>query len=136
MNTITTKRHPKRSDEEWIQIIQECRTSGLTDKKWCEEHHIAPSNLYYHIRRLTEKACGAEIPENPRVSSRETHEVVPLRVSEEAPFDDLIPEQPQTSVSPSEAAIRLNIHDISMEIFNHAEKDTILNTLDALRMIC
>lgn len=26
------QRHPKRSDQEWMELIQECRTSGLTDK--------------------------------------------------------------------------------------------------------
>lgn len=51
------KRHPRRSDEEWLNIIHECRTSGLPDKIWCEEHHIQPSKFYYHIRRLRAKAC-------------------------------------------------------------------------------
>ena len=51
------KRHPRRSDEEWLNIIHECRTSGLSDKIWCEEHHIQPSKFYYHIRRLRAKAC-------------------------------------------------------------------------------
>lgn len=26
------QKHPKRSDQEWMELIQECRTSGLTDK--------------------------------------------------------------------------------------------------------
>ncbi|WP_416386550.1 IS66 family insertion sequence element accessory protein TnpA [Blautia faecis] len=43
------KRHPRRSDEEWLNIIHECRTSGLSDKIWCEEHHIQPSKFYYHM---------------------------------------------------------------------------------------
>ena len=29
------QRHPKRSDQEWMELIQECRTRGLTDKAWC-----------------------------------------------------------------------------------------------------
>ena len=51
------KRHPRRSDEEWLDIIHECRTSGLPDKTWCEEHHIQTSKFYYHIRRLRAKTC-------------------------------------------------------------------------------
>ena len=46
------KRNPRRTDEEWINLIQECRSSGLSDKCWCEEHHIHTSNFYYQIRRL------------------------------------------------------------------------------------
>ena len=34
------KRHPRRSDEEWLNIIKECRTSGLPDKTWCLDHGI------------------------------------------------------------------------------------------------
>ena len=59
------KRHPRRSDEEWLNIIHECRTSGLSDKTWCEEHHIHTSKFYYHIRRLRAKAC--EITERSEV---------------------------------------------------------------------
>ena len=48
--TRMVQRHPKRSDQEWMELIQECRTSGLTDKAWCERNHIQRSSLYYHIR--------------------------------------------------------------------------------------
>lgn len=41
-----------RTDEEWLSLIQECRSSGLTDKQWCEAHQICPSNFYYQIKRL------------------------------------------------------------------------------------
>ena len=67
-----TKRHPRRTDEEWRTLIQECRTSGLTDKHWCQNHNIQPSNLYYHIRRLEEKSC------NIANSYTETSEIVQL----------------------------------------------------------
>lgn len=56
-----TQRNPRRTDEEWLSLIQECRSSGLSDKCWCEEHHIHTSNFYYQIRRLRKKACT--IPE-------------------------------------------------------------------------
>lgn len=46
-----TKRHSRRTDEEWMNLIHECRTSGLTDKRWCQEQNIQPSNFYYHIPR-------------------------------------------------------------------------------------
>ena len=47
----------RRTDQEWLDLIQECRTSGLTDKAWCEQQHIQRSNFYYQIRRLRKKAC-------------------------------------------------------------------------------
>ncbi|MFR5148830.1 MAG: IS66 family insertion sequence element accessory protein TnpA [Ruminococcus sp.] len=54
------KKNPRRTDKEWLNLIQECRSSGLSDKCWCQEHHIHTSNFYYQIRRLRQKAC--EIP--------------------------------------------------------------------------
>ena len=76
-----TKRHPRRTDEEWMNLIQECRTSGLTDKEWCREHQIHSSNFYYHIRRLREMAC--EIPEPASGSTRTGfQEVVPITFEE------------------------------------------------------
>ena len=51
------KKNPRRTDKEWLNLIQECRSSGLSDKCWCQEHHIHTSNFYYQIRRLRQKAC-------------------------------------------------------------------------------
>ena len=69
----------RRTDQEWLDLIQECRTSGLTDKAWCEQQHIQRSNFYYQIRRLRKKAC--EIPDNPVSSCQEHHEVVAIDFS-------------------------------------------------------
>lgn len=74
------KRHPRRYDEEWLNIIHECRTSGLSDKIWCEEHHIQPSKFYYHIRRLRAKAC--EITEREDTLPQK-QEVVPVSFAEQ-----------------------------------------------------
>lgn len=49
------KKNPRRTDKEWLDLIQECRSSGLSDKCWCQEHHIHTSNFYYQIRRLRQK---------------------------------------------------------------------------------
>ncbi len=37
----------RRSDSEWLQIIQKCRQSGMSDSSWCEQHDI-----YNHIHVL------------------------------------------------------------------------------------
>ena len=57
------------SDEKWLDLISECRSSGLSDKDWCMEHQIGISTFYYHVKRLCNKACsippaavGAVIP--------------------------------------------------------------------------
>lgn len=45
----------RRTDDEWLSIINECRTSSCPDKFWCQEHNITLSTFYYQIRRLPKK---------------------------------------------------------------------------------
>lgn len=124
----------KTTDQVWLDLIQKCRTSGLTDKEWCEQQHIQRSNFYYQIRRLRKKAC--EIPDNPISSCQEHHEVVAIDFS--------VPESlPEKNISRERAnemmdipAIRLGFPGFSMEIRNGAAGETIRNAIAALQQIC
>lgn len=40
---MSKKRAPGRSLDEWMELVIECRQSGLTDAAWCNEHGISPS---------------------------------------------------------------------------------------------
>ena len=130
------------SDEEWLALINECRTSGMTDKAWCEVHDIHTSKFYYHIKRLRNKSC--EIPDVIRSSSPKTQpvkqEVVAIDLS-----DSTLMEQPSFQTCSAKAletvpvmdvAIRVNLNGIQLEISNHAAQDTIFNTLSALQKLC
>ena len=46
------KRAPGRSLEEWMDLVIQCRQSGLTDAAWCNEHGISPSCFYNAVTRL------------------------------------------------------------------------------------
>lgn len=45
-------RKPQRIDQEWLDLIQECRASGISDKDWCdlqfgeEKHYICMAAIY------------------------------------------------------------------------------------------
>ena len=41
------KRNPRRTDKEWLDLIQECRSSGLSDKCWCQE-----------VKQSDDNSCG------------------------------------------------------------------------------
>ena len=58
---MSKKRAPGRSLDEWMELVTECRQSGLTDAAWCNEHGISPSCFYNAVTRLREKAC--QIPD-------------------------------------------------------------------------
>ena len=49
---MSKKRAPGRSLDEWMELVTECRQSGLTDAAWCNEHGISPSCFYNAVTRL------------------------------------------------------------------------------------
>ena len=112
----------RRSDQEWTFIIQERRTSGLSDQQWCKQHDIPVSTFYSKISMLRKKAC--DIPKAQHHISHKPQEVVPLEIIED------------TDVPSSSTAVVLNIQRYRIEIANHAAKQTIINTLSVLQQLC
>lgn len=47
----------RRTADEQYQLIMECRSSGLGDYQWCNEHGIKPGTFYNWVKRLRKKAC-------------------------------------------------------------------------------
>ena len=45
---MMNKRAPRRSDEEWHQIILVARASGLSDFEYCRNNSI-PSSSFYRV---------------------------------------------------------------------------------------
>lgn len=124
------------SDRHWYDIIQQCRTSGKSDYQWLLEHDIKSSTFYYHVKRLRKKAC--EIPVTSReLSKPEVQEVVPVFFEkEEAAVSDPSTTAAFTQAPGDQAAIRLQIHGVSIEISNCASQAVIQNTLSALQGLC
>ncbi len=44
----------KRTDQEWFDLIKDCKTSSLKVKIWCEQHGITAKAIDYHSRRPPE----------------------------------------------------------------------------------
>ena len=125
------QRKPRRTDEEWLSLIQECRSSGLSDKCWCEEHHIHTSNFYYQIRRLRKKACTIPEPIHSTFSGRQ--EVVQLAFGEETPCPSASLAVPEIS---SDTAVKMTYHGFQIEITNAAHRETISDLLSVLHSLC
>ena len=121
------------SDRQWYDLIQQCRTSGKSDRQWLSENNISSPTFYYHVKQLRKKAC--EIPESLYSGISEKQDVVPMVIQ------DLPPEKNNTVVSETVSktdgtAIRLIIHGITVEITNQAAPDIIQNTLSVLQYLC
>ena len=47
--------------QNWIKIIRECQSSGLTNKEWCEQNGVSEKSYYYHLAKIRKLAL-TEIP--------------------------------------------------------------------------
>lgn len=114
------------SNDHWLELITQCRSSGLTDRQWCIEKGIPVSTFYYHVRALRQKACV--VPEAADAAAQK-QEVVQIPLWET---------EPQTSVpvSASIPSVCLEMQGIRVEIHEQAGADVIRNTLLALRQLC
>lgn len=75
-----------RSDQEWFEIINECRKSGLTDRSWCYKNNITPSSFYTALSRLKSKAyvIPDSEPFNNNYDFTSKQEVVKVQISQES----------------------------------------------------
>ena len=60
-------RNKRRTDEEWLSLIQECRSSGFSHRVWCEQNDISVNTFYNTITRLKKKACMVPEATGPTV---------------------------------------------------------------------
>lgn len=127
------QKRTRRSDQEWMELIQECRSSGLSDQAWCSEHEIPLSTFYNRISYFRKQAC--DIPSPSRDSVQPSQQVVSLPVMEDTGIPALYDAQETERFSCLPAVI-LTVKGCRVEINNHADKDTIQNTLLALQQLC
>ena len=125
-----------RTDQEWLELIQECRSSGLSDKDWCDLNSISRSSFYYHLRKLRKQAC--HIPEalsSGKIPLRQ--EVVPVQIQDDNAIS-LLPTDPapQLSGPGNSPAICIRFRNVEIEILNNADSDVIRNTLTAVGSLC
>ena len=107
---------------EWAEMVGECRNSGKTVLRWCEEHRINSKTYYYRLKQV----CNAV----PALSKSLN---LPVGCEEEAPEFAKIA---SACRSTREAAITLRFGSIEVQIHNGAENETIESTLRVLTSIC
>ena len=105
---------------EWHELINQCKSSGLSDWEWCRQNHIPQSSFYYQLRKLrslkSETSEAVQImpttPEMVPAALPETHEVVPLIIR-----DDYNSNKINVPGHDSIAA-KINIKGVSIDIYN------------------
>lgn len=125
-------RNKRRTDEEWLSLIQECRCSGFSDRVWCEQNDISINTFYNTITRLRKKACM--IPETSGSTMDDLPEIVQLSLVRESHAQ--LPDSPQqlsADIAPSGEALTIMVNGCKVAINNNACRDVIYHTISALR---
>lgn len=124
----------RRSQEEWMELIQICLNSGLSDRAWCIQEGISPNTFYSAIKSLRKKSC--DIPASALTRMPETHEIVRVSVDHDSPIADTLSWKSDIPVKVNEhPAITLTVKGCVLEIQNTAGRDLIFHTLSALQQL-
>lgn len=134
-----SKRAPRRSNEEWRQIILEARSCGGSDFEYCRSHGIPHSTFYRALSRLRQQAC--ELPAKP-VTNEQRQEIVPVNISE-LPLGEVEPVHtlsalPETATSSTAfaATMRIAIGGSTLELTNHVDPAVVGSILQMLSSQC
>ncbi len=106
--------------ENWISLIKECQSSGMTIRAWCKQNNIKEQTYYRNLHKLRSEIC----------------EQLPVPVSEPEKPVTFKPLEVQTPVSDMKAAVIVRVGNATIEINNGASKETVEAVLLALKASC
>lgn len=83
ISTLTPDKQVKL--QYWLDVIRQCRASGLTNQAWCEQHDISLKSYYYWIAKIRKLALE-ELPRKRNGSRPVMEQTVLLRNLRRYPF--------------------------------------------------
>ena len=120
-----------RNNQQWLELITECRQSGMSDMDWCRANGISHSTFYKAIHRLQEAAC--KLPESLACSSTMLNltsakqDIVPISIIPDtsAEVNNVLPE-------PTPYTMEITKCDMTIRVSNDISPSLLSHTLDLL----
>lgn len=119
--------------EQRLQLISECRNSGMSDIRWCTEHGIDPGTFYNWVKRFRREGVY-DIPSRTtadRYEPEPRHEVVEISAPAFRQVSAI-----EDSVEPEHAgniAMSLSFCGINIQITNSAKPELLATLIGTLR---
>jgi len=98
--------------EIWLKRVEEYRSSGLSQKTWCEENGVKATSLRYWIMKLNKSQSVTKLNDSPV-------EFASVSITEEESFPSVV----------------LEIKDIKLSITNNYDEILLLKVINTLRKI-
>ena len=113
----------------WLDVIRQCRASGLTNQAWCEQHNISLKSYYYWIAKIRKLA----LEDLPRKSygvhpPADQTTLLPDPASEFAEIS-----LPIKHAGRSDPAAVLHIGTVTVEVFADTSCELLTAILKAVR---
>ena len=93
---------------QWVQIVSECRDSGMSVRQWCQEHDINISSYYRWQRKV----------------------YAMVQAQQEVQFAEVTPVQ---AVCTDRVAVTIRIHGMEADIHSGADAATVETVLRVLQ---
>ncbi len=127
ISTLTPDKQVKL--QYWLDVIRQCRASGLTNQVWCEQHDISLKSYYYWIAKIRKKALE-ELPRK-RNGSRPVMEQTAL-LPDGAPEFTEVSLHGRQDFSAAPAAV-LHIGTVTVELFEDTPRELLEAIMKAVR---
>jgi len=126
----------KRTNEEWKELYERQRASGLTMKDWCTANNVKMPTMADRVTRLRKLGLiEGQKPAGGRYSPRRQTTKKPEASRQDIVQLNPVEEEPQYLMD-ARAAITLRINGVHIDISNHADPTVIEVVLQALVKIC
>lgn len=117
----------------WLNVIHECRASGLTNQDWCEQNGISLKSYYYWIAKFRKLALE-ELPRKEYASALPTLATQNLPTSTSEAFVEVSAVSADTELANVSApAAILKTGSISIELFDNASESFLRILLKAVQ---
>ena len=127
ISTLTPDKQVKL--QYWLDVIRQCRASGLTNQAWCEQHDISLKSYYYWTAKIRKLALE-ELP-------RKSHGCRPV-MEQTALIPDAAPEFTEVSLrgrqdSCADPAAVFHIDTVTVDLFEDTPRELLEAILKAVR---
>ena len=127
ISTLTPDKQVKL--QYWLDVIRQCRASGLTNQVWCQQHDISLKSYYYWIAKIRKLALE-ELP-------RKNYGSRPV-MEQTLPALDAAPEFTEVSFcgrqdSSAAPAAVLHIDTVTVDLFEDTPRELLETILKAVR---
>ena len=126
----------RRNPDEWFEVVNECRRSGMSDRQWCNANGINHNTFSSAVKALKRKNYVI-----PQARELDIHDLtIPKQdvvkvdiVPDIQPPKEIVPVQEVATHLDNSPMIEISLGDIRISLCNGADPDLVARTLSALR---